>query len=197
MMTNAKRRSARSKAKKPAVAFLLETTARRNLELKVEALKSMLDLGAKPPEVPTSVRRFNSWCGPVTDGVDILAKNANETLVKYPDILESVRSLVQAAKIAGKPQKETRELRLTRARNKAQLHLTIRQIAEAELLRTRHENTRLRGEVEALKGQVDSIGEESRRLRVEFEEALAKLREQHAAVLRSRPVNVRPIRGDD
>jgi hypothetical protein len=181
-------------AKKPGVAFISEQHARENLQRKLRALSTLLKSGARPPQVPTSLRRFNAWTVDRIDDESALRRNANETLARYPALKATAIELVQRAKATSKPPVNRREASVARARERANLHLTIRQIAEAALMRARLEINSLQMKLTALQGQLDSVVDESVRIRAEYEEALSNLRAQHAELLRARPTNIRPIR---
>jgi hypothetical protein len=182
---------------KPTVAFCSEENARRNIQAKVGAIRELLDAGARPPDVPTSLRQFNAWSRPQSKDCGALHRNANETLARHLDLSSAVRSLVRLTKAVAKPQVRQRDAGLARTRERSEVHKVIRQIAEAELLRSRADNTRLRAELEALRAQVDSMTEEADRIRREYEEEIAKLRVRNAEVLRARRTNVRIIPKDE
>ncbi|MDM0082916.1 hypothetical protein QTI17_20185 [Variovorax sp. J31P179] len=179
--------------KKPAIAFRTETQARENLERKIEHLKTMVEAGARPPEVPSSLRKFNSWEIASKQGATF-KRNANETISRHPQLRAAAVAIMEAAKAAARPSVPPRDAGMKRARDKARLHLTIRKIAESAYLRSRAENLRLRSEIDALRAQVVSISDEANRLREALELELEKCRARNAELLRSAPSNVRAIR---
>ncbi len=187
-------RSLTESRKKPPVAFVSEHRARENITRKLDALRGLLDAGTVSPEMPTSLRRFNAWTRSGSGDNLPLFRNSNVTLSRYVELSQTAKVLVTAAKAAGRPVPKAREIGLARARERAALHQRIRQIAEAELIRARGENTRLRAEIQALRAQSKSMTEETARIREEYEVALAALRSQHAEVVRALRSKVRLIR---
>jgi hypothetical protein len=180
--------------KKPAIAFQLEEIARSNLERKVAWLGTQIANGALPPDVPSSLRRFNAWESEGTGGVPTFQRNANETLNKHPDLKAVAAELMGAAQTASQINVKPRDASLQRARDQVQLHLTIRKIAEAALVSARSENGYLLREVEALRAQMESMAEEMTRIREEYNNDLAKARARYAELLQTRSANVRAIK---
>lgn len=180
---------------KPLVAFRTEAQARENLERKIEYLRMMVEDGGRPPEVPSSLRKFNSW-EKIGKGGGGFTRNANETLKRHEGLRVAALAIMEAAKDAARPVLRAKDAGLQRAREKVKLHLTIRRIAEAALLQSRAENLQLRREIDALRSQVDSMSEEANRLRESSDLELEKCRARNAELLRSRPPNVRAIRGE-
>lgn len=162
--------------KKPDVAKALEQNARENIERKVACLARCLEEGINLSTLPTSQRKFNSWTNSTGKPSERLEKNANETLLRHLDLLNAVKTLITKVKAATKPAKSSRELGLARAREQANLHLTIRRIAEVRIVRLTTENETLRREVGALRNQVEAIAAEARNVRVQLESELSELK---------------------
>jgi hypothetical protein len=178
---------------KPSIAFKTEMQARENLERKIGHLKALVEAGVRAPEVPTSLRKFNSWEIAGKQGVSF-KRNANETINKHANLRAAAVAIMDAAKESAKPAVRARDAGLKRARDKTQLHLTIRRIAESAYLRSRAENLQLRKEIDALRSQVVSISDEANRLREAHELELEECHARIAALLRSSPSNVKAIR---
>lgn len=162
--------------KKPDIAKVLERKGRENLERKVAWLTRGLEGGVDLSKLPTSQRKFNGWTLNTGELSERFEKNANETLLRHPDLLNAVRVLTAKIKAAAKPAKSTRDIGLGRAREQTNLHLTIRRIAEIQIVRLSTENETLRREVRALRSQVEAIAAEARNVRLQLEKELADVK---------------------
>lgn len=181
-----------SKAK-PDVAFALEAAAKGNIETKLRKLEEYVRIGVPVPGMPTSLRKFNAWEIAGSSGEGFLP-NANETLARHPAMKSSAIALVRIVKELSKVKKSAREIGVSRARERSDLHLAIRRIAETELLRAKERIKELGSENQALRNQNSSLISEATRLREEFEAALLELREKNAELIGKGYRNLRPIR---
>lgn len=186
-----------NEVKKPPIAYVLEKRARENLEKKIDALRSCVEHGVAPAGIPKSLRQLNQWSSNGADGAIAFDRNANETLTRHPDIRDAALALIGHLREASRPRSRPREASLRRAKEQASLHLTIRQIAEAALLKAMSETESCRKEILALRAQVRSIAEEALSERERLLDELTELRRRNAELLRSRSTRLTAIRDGD
>jgi len=181
---------------KPSVAFKNEEAGRTNIERKLKYLATMLNNGAQIAAAPKSLRQFNAWSF-VGDSVhESFARNAHETLTKYSPLRSDADELTRLAKKAAKQTPPARELSVKRARERSELHLKLRQIAERHALQVMSENEELRRDIEALRSQINSMSDELASIRDAYEEELQKVRSRNAELIRSTPSTIKVLRKD-
>lgn len=181
---------------KPNVAFISEERARENITRKLKRLGMLLKQEVLLGEAPKSLNQFNAWTY-ASDVVDeSFVSNAHLTLSRYSDLKIAAENLTGLAKAASKPARPVREISVKRARERADLHLQLRQIAERHALQVMSENGDLRRQVEALKSQVDSMVEELDVIRADYEEEIQKIRQRNAELVRSKPRKITALRKD-
>lgn len=183
---------------KPAVAFKSEQYARDNIERKIKRFASLLTQGPLQAETPKSLNTFNAWCFKGPPDNEAFVGNAHETLTRHGDLKCTVLSLIELARGLSKPQKPPRELSVQRARERAKVHLILRQIAERQAIEVMLQNSNLIREREALRNQVESMQAESANLQRGYEEEIAKLRQEIAELVCRSGKRIRgiPLNGD-
>lgn len=179
---------------KPSVAFTNEEAARINIERKLKRLANLLKDGVLTPDAPKSLRQLNAWNFEGRGADDSFVRNGHETLRRHENLQAEAQKLTLLAKQAAKPALPVRELSVTRARERANLHLQLRHIAECHALQVISENGELRRQIAALTAQVDSMTDELMAIRGAYEEELQKQRSHNAQLIRSMASNVKVLR---
>lgn len=181
---------------KPTVAFASEERARENLDRKLKRLSALLELRALPADAPKSLNQFNAWEYSGASAEESFTSNAHETLSRHSDLKLATVALVAHAKRVLRPAPPPKELSVKRARERADLHLNIRQIAERHALKVMEENAGLRAEKLALQSQIESMVEELAAIRDAYEEELQKARIRNAELVRSASSKIKIIGKD-
>lgn len=181
---------------KPSVAFANEEAGRANIERKIKRLSIMLNDDALTEDAPKSLRQFNAWAFAGGISEESFVSNGHATLRKHETLQSDAIRLTRLVKEAAKPAPPVRELSVNRARERAKVHLQLRQIAERHALQLTSENVELRRQIEALNSQVDSMTDELMAIRDAYEEALRELRSRNAELIRSIPSKIKVIRKD-
>lgn len=181
-------RKVRPLRSKPAVALATEQLAKANLIQKRQALKALVEIQNQDCQesLPRSVRQFNKWLSsslPDEYRSWEFRANSNDTLKRYEGILLDVIDLVRAVKQASKQPPRTREDRLVRLRDDKALHLTIRNIAERELVLARREVVKEQASLVTLKAQLKSSAAFSAKRIAELEGEIAVLRAENANLI--------------
>lgn len=181
---------------KPSVAFQSEEQARVNINRKLMRLTALLRSGVLPADTPKSLNQFNAWkfVGDCVD--DSFVGNAHETLTRNADLKTAASNLTGLVRKAARPALPVRELSVKRARERAELHLQLRHIAERHALQMMSQNGELRRQIDALRAQVESMIGELATIRSAYEDELQKLRSANADLLRASPSNIRVLRKD-
>ncbi len=182
---------------KPSVAFTNEEVGRANIERKLKRLATMLNDGALSAVAPKSLRQFNAWSFTGGSADESFASNAHQTLMKHSALKSDADELTRLARKAAKRAPPERELSVRRARERSELHLKLRQIAERHALQVMSENGDLRRDIEALRSQIQSMSDELASIRDAYEEELQKVRSRNAVLLRSMPSNIKVLRKDE
>lgn len=183
---------------KPKVAFASEKIARDNIRAKLEFLASQilaLEQGAAASsDLPKTVRQFNQWTPEVAGG-EKLGKNAQITLKKYPDLLDTLSKVLSTIETLTrfKAKSETRTERVASARRAQQMHWTLRTIAERALVGARRDLAKLRDELIIMRCRLESSEDESRRQIIALKEEVEALRAENRK-LQSASSRVVPIK---
>lgn len=119
---------------KPSVAFTNEEAARANIGRKLKRLATMLKDGALVAEAPKSLRQFNAWTFVGGSADDSFVRNGHETLRRYENLQSEAVKLTLLVKVAAKSTPPAREVAVSRARERANLHCQLRRIAERHAL---------------------------------------------------------------
>lgn len=176
---------------KPSVAHASEEVAKANIQAKLRLLEAVILQaqaagGDRLPEgYPASRTKFNEWA-PSGLASTALAPNANATLKRYPDLLQSVDAavgLVRTMKSALRtPLVPERQARFEAARRAQRIHWTLRTIAERAAVGARREAASLRDEMVVLKAAKDSAQREFDRMLAELKTEIETLRSTNAAL---------------
>lgn len=176
---------------KPSVAHASEEAAKANIRAKlrlIEAaiLQAQAAGGDRLPEgYPASRTKFNDWA-PTGSASAALTSNANATLKRYPDLLQSVEAavgLVRTMESAlNTPLVPERQARFEAARRAQRIHWTLRTIAERAAVGARREVASLREEMVVLKAAKDSAQREFDRILAELNGEIETLRFANAAL---------------
>lgn len=182
---------------KPAVAFSSEEQARENINRKLLRLGYLLEHGTISVDAPKSLNQFNAWKYAGGSGEESFVSNAHATLTRHQDLKAAAANLTSLVKSAVKPKRPVREQSVSRAREQADVHLKLRQIAERHALNVMSENLELHRQIDALKSQVDSVVQELTRMRDAYEEELQKVRALNAELVRAKAESkIRLLRKD-
>lgn len=181
---------------KPRVAFANEEAARLNIRRKIDRLRSMFSAGVLTEDAPKSLNQFNAWSFAGVNPDDCFSKNGHETLTRHESLKADARELTALAKKWEKPTPPARALSVSRARDKVQLHMKLRQIAERHALQMLSENIDLRKELATLRANFESMADELTRIRREYEAELQKVRNRNSELIKSAPRNVKALRND-
>jgi hypothetical protein len=180
---------------KPSNAFVLEESARKNIEQKIGRMTEILDSGADIKSLPKSMRQFNIWR--TTDdfpGVQLFA-NAKETVAKHDELLRAAQTLVDTVGERLQPvAKSKKEMSVARARERAKLNQKLRSIAEARLLVLMDEVAKLKNEVAGYKEQAQSMEDEFKSIQSEFEVALQLERARNAELVKASTTSVKGLK---
>lgn len=171
---------------KPSVAHASEEAAKANIRAKlrlIEAaiLQAQAAGGDRLPEgYPASRTKFNDWAPTA------LTSNANATLKRYPDLLQSVEAAVRLVRTMesalSTPLVPERQARFEAARRAQRIHWTLRTIAERAAVGARREVASLREEMVVLKAAKDSAQREFDRILAELNGEIETLRFANAAL---------------
>lgn len=176
---------------KPSVAHASEEVAKANIQEKLLLLEAAISQnqaagGERLPDgCPASRTKFNEWA-PLGKASAPLTPNANATLKRYPDLLQSVdaavglvRTMQSALRTPAVPE---RPARLEAARRAQRIHWTLRTIAERAAVAARREAASLRGEMVVLKASKDSAQREFERMLAAQTVEIETLRTANAAL---------------
>lgn len=190
------RRGAQSNTKpgvKPHVACISEGDAKANIQAKLDLLKGAILEAQSGGEsgvlegCPISRTKFNNWA-PTGAASKPLTTNANATLKRYPDLLQSVDSAVEMVRVlrssASSNAVPDRQARIEAARRSQRIHSTLRTIAERAAVGARREAAVLRQEVLVLKAAKDSAQNEFNRVLEGMRVEVQLLRDENASLIK-------------
>jgi hypothetical protein len=176
---------------KPSVAYASEEFAKANIQEKLALLQAAISQtqaagGERLPDgYPASRTKFNEWA-PLREGSAPVTPNANATLKRYPDLLQSVDAAVGLVKMMQSaprtPTLPERSARLEAARRAQRTHWTLRTIAERAAVAARREAANLRGEMVVMKASQDSAQREFERMLAAQTTEIETLRAANAAL---------------
>ena len=176
---------------KPSVALVSEEVAKANIRSKLEILENAIlnaqadDSNSLPAGYPTSRTKFNEWI-PTSTRHLYLTKNANATLKRYPDLLQSVDAAVVLVKSIQSSLRASkvpdRQARIASARRAQKIHWTLRTIAERSLVVSRREASNLKSNLAVLKASKESAEREYDRIISELKDEIETLKYANAAL---------------
>lgn len=183
---------------KPTVAFANQKEAQRNIEVKIEALKSIATALAETGPValadkdargclqslPTSMRQFNAWESRSLDRaqqakLDPFHRNAQMTLkrsgqmARVQRLLADVKALQKSPSMPHRRDEAVASLRRTVANANS-----LRQIAERELLESKRRQIALASELEAANRKLVALERETVSQLKEAEKRVAEVEKQ-------------------
>lgn len=203
------RRQKRSSGPKPAVAFLTQAKAARNLQAKLDSLAIAIDsirnrVGDATSEVllgelPSSLRQFCAW---QTDrvtyavpGLPQFSRNAPQTLRASASCTARAMALLQAVSVL-RTERSRKPLqlgdRISAVKTKASLAQQLQLAAEARLVVALREKQTLEEQVRRLRVQLDSLSNASTEALQRKDKQIQQLRDKLATLVKASLVVASP-----
>ncbi|ABM94165.1 hypothetical protein [Methylibium petroleiphilum] len=204
-------RQKRSSGPKPAVAFLTQAEAARNLQAKLDALAGVIEsiktrAGDATAEVligelPSSLRQFCAWqTGHLTQalpGLPQFGRNASQTLRASASSTARATALLAAVRLLRTERsRRTQQVgeKISAVKKQTLLVQKLQSAAEARLVIALRENQTLQDEVRRLRVQLDSLSNASADALQRKEKQIQQLREKLARLVKPGTTGASPPR---
>lgn len=202
------RRQKRSSGPKPAVAFLTQAEAARNLQAKLDALALAIEsiktrAGDATTEVrlddlPSSLRQFCAWqtdqVAHVSPGLPQFGSNAPQTLRASAICTARATALLQAVRVLRTERSQKhRQIgeKISAVKKETLLAQQLQSAAEARLVIALREKQALEEQVRRLRVQLDSLSNASTEALQRKEKQIQQLRDRVAKLVKP-SLNVTP-----